>query len=86
MQNGVVNKELGMEIFTFEFCPCKYESAFETVSLHFNKIDAYKTMRHWKKKELDEWNEARQTFGKKGYRGEKPCDDMLFRVVKRTVR
>jgi len=74
-----------MEIYVFEFCPCRFESAFETVNLHFKEVDAYKAMKKRKIDELNRWNEMLRVCGKRGHRGEKPCEDMLFRVRKRRI-
>jgi len=74
-----------MKIYAFEFCPCKFESAFETVSLHFKIADAYMAMRKHRAEELNKWNEMLRVCGKRMHRGDKPCDDMLFRVKERTV-
>ena len=74
-----------MIVYVFEYCPCRFESAFESVSLHFKEVDAYRAMKQRKLEELNKWNEMLRECGKRGYRGYKPCEDMLFRVRKRTV-
>ena len=74
-----------MKIYAFEFCPCKFESAFETVSLHYKNVDAYQAKKERKLEELNRWNEMLRVCGKRMHRGDKPCGDMLFRVRERIV-
>jgi len=74
-----------MILYVFEYCPCRFESAFETISLHFKKIDAFQAMKKRKGEELQKWNDMLKVCGKRGHRGDKPCEDMLFRIKKRVV-
>ena len=73
-----------MKIYTFEFNPCIFESCFETISLHFEKKDAYKAMREKKLADYQEWLDQLTICKKR--RGQKIPDWIFYRIVKRIVR
>lgn len=55
-----------MTVYAFKYCPCIYESAWSTVSLHSTCKGAYKAMKAHRLKVFYEWrnsaNEYRKDF------------------------
>jgi len=73
-----------MIVYAFEYCECKYESGFETVSLHFEKADAWREMRRRKVADFLEWHEDRIRH-LRGWPGDKFPDWTLYRIRERTI-
>ena len=55
-----------MEVYSFDYCSCIYESSFAVVSLHTTKAGAYKAMRNDILNQYMSWYDLRIKYGKFG--------------------
>lgn len=53
-----------MTIYSFLYCPCIYESSYQTISLHKTKRGAYNAMRKYLIDNYLEWDEKRRQIKK----------------------
>jgi hypothetical protein len=55
---------MGDKIYSFQYCECIHESAFETISIHKTVKGAYSAMRKYILKEYNQWREDGLKYGK----------------------
>lgn len=69
-------------IYKFIFCPCKYESAYATLSIHRTLKGAYRAMNKHLNDNYMKWYNERITYGKKYSRKTNFGSDKLWGIAR----